>query len=243
MLDEQLRVQERQLDRVADGLDLGAEAADVAVVDVRHLLQDQLLDLCLRHALIREAGPGVDGQGVTDPQRAVQQRRGQAHDAFLVGPGGDQGTVTADDLLQGGELTDPLKAGHRDDVHRLVEHDLAARDQLLRGHGRGHRDPDLSPGGHDVGAAVVDPGQQGAVGGGGLGEPVHLRTKRDDLLSCLTQGAGEALILQRDAAGLGPRPRHLVLQPTHAYLVVVLVHVASLRSAERILPSAGCTER
>ncbi len=45
MLEEQLGVQVRQLDRVADLLDLAVEAADVGVADVGDLLKHQLLDL------------------------------------------------------------------------------------------------------------------------------------------------------------------------------------------------------
>ena len=45
VLVEQLRVQERQLDGVADRLDLALEAADVLVADVGDLLEDELLDL------------------------------------------------------------------------------------------------------------------------------------------------------------------------------------------------------
>jgi len=45
VLREEVGVHERQLHRVADGVDLLAETADVLVPDVRDLLQDQLLDL------------------------------------------------------------------------------------------------------------------------------------------------------------------------------------------------------
>ena len=50
VLVEELRVQERQLDRVADVLDLALEAADVLVADVGDLLEDELLDLLARAA-------------------------------------------------------------------------------------------------------------------------------------------------------------------------------------------------
>jgi len=51
MLLEQLRVQERQLDRVPDRLDLALEAADVLVGHVGDLLEDELLDLLLGQLL------------------------------------------------------------------------------------------------------------------------------------------------------------------------------------------------
>ena len=45
MLGEQVVVEERQLDRVGDLLDLAVEPTDVAVGDVGHLLEQQVLDL------------------------------------------------------------------------------------------------------------------------------------------------------------------------------------------------------
>ncbi len=63
----QLRVEERQLDGVADLLDLRLEPADVAVVGVRLLLEDQVLDLGALHELGGEAGADVDDDGVAHP--------------------------------------------------------------------------------------------------------------------------------------------------------------------------------
>ena len=68
VLGEQLLVQERQLDGVPDGLDLGAETADHRVVDVRHLLEHQLLDVQLGDPLVREVHPPVDQQRVAGAQ-------------------------------------------------------------------------------------------------------------------------------------------------------------------------------
>ena len=96
-------MQERQLDGVADLLDLPAQAADVVVADVGHLFEHQVLDLGLGDALEGVAGLGVDQQRVAGPQLARtqivvdvvvvavrqilggHQRLGQPHDALLVG--------------------------------------------------------------------------------------------------------------------------------------------------------------
>jgi hypothetical protein len=45
-------VQERQLDGVADLLDLPGQATDVGVVDVGDLFEDELLDLALGDPLV-----------------------------------------------------------------------------------------------------------------------------------------------------------------------------------------------
>jgi len=67
VLSEQLGVQERQLDRVSDRLDLPGQPADVAIVDVRNLFENQLLDLALRNPLVRVRRTRLEQQRVTDP--------------------------------------------------------------------------------------------------------------------------------------------------------------------------------
>ena len=74
MLGEQVLVQERQLDRVLDRLDLVVQAADLAVGDVRDLLEDELLDLGLRDPLVGVVAPRLDQQRVAGPQRLLDQR-------------------------------------------------------------------------------------------------------------------------------------------------------------------------
>ena len=81
VLAEQILVQERQFDRVADLLDLPAEATDVVVVDVGNLFQHQVLDLGLGDPLERVAGFGIDQQRITGPQLA---RIGESGSAIVV---------------------------------------------------------------------------------------------------------------------------------------------------------------
>jgi hypothetical protein len=75
---EQVLVQERQLDGVADLLDLAGQAPDVAVVDVRDLLEDELLDLGLRDALVGVAAAGLEQQRVAGLAGGVLERVGRA---------------------------------------------------------------------------------------------------------------------------------------------------------------------
>jgi hypothetical protein len=56
VLAEKNRVQGRQLDRVADLFDLRGQAADVAVGDVRDILEDEFLDFGLRDPFVDVAG-------------------------------------------------------------------------------------------------------------------------------------------------------------------------------------------
>ena len=85
VLQEQVRVQVGQLDSVADGLDLTGQAAYVAVVDVRHLFENKILDLGLGDALIDETRTRVQQQGVTDPERLPVKAFRPPADALLVG--------------------------------------------------------------------------------------------------------------------------------------------------------------
>ena len=116
---EQLAVQERQLDGVADRLDLVLETTDLAVVDVRDLFEDQLLDLGLRDLLVHVSGAGLEQQLVTGPQGDVEQLRREPHHALLVGlrdhqrplAVGDDGQIVVDKSKkfqqERGEWTNP----------------------------------------------------------------------------------------------------------------------------------------
>ena len=110
-----------------------AEAADVGVVDVRHLFEDQLLDLALGDPLVGVGRAGLEQQRVAGPQRVVAQHVGEVDDPLLVGVPDDQRAVAAvEDLLEHDDLADALEAARGDDVHRLVEHDLLAVLELAR---------------------------------------------------------------------------------------------------------------
>ncbi len=121
---------ERQLHGVADLLDLRAEAPDVRVVDVRDLFEHEFLDLGLRNALDGETGPAVHQQRIAGPQSLAAQWVREVHHLLLVGVRDDQGPrPSLEDLLEHHDVTALFETGDLDDVHRLVEHDLLARDQ------------------------------------------------------------------------------------------------------------------
>ena len=139
-------MQERQLDGVADLLDLPAEAADVVVADVGNLFENQILHLGLRDALERIPGLGVDQQRVTGAQLARtavvlvvlvdvvvgqelggHQRLGQPDDALLVGVAHHECTVpVGEDLAQRADLADGFEVAGLDHRQRLVEPDRLA---------------------------------------------------------------------------------------------------------------------
>ena len=86
---EQLRVQEGQLDRVADRLDPTLQAPDVLVRDVR-IPRHELLDLLLRELLERDAQARVDEQRIAGTDHVlVAQGAGQRRDDLLVAAADD----------------------------------------------------------------------------------------------------------------------------------------------------------
>ena len=98
-------MEERQLDRVGDLLDLVVEAADVGVGDVGHLLEHELLDLGSGQLLEQQARARVHQDVVAGPQRRAGELFGQLGHALLVGPSDDSARwPSASSLLEGDDL-------------------------------------------------------------------------------------------------------------------------------------------
>ena len=97
----QLRMQERQLNSIADLLNLGSEAANVRIGDVWHLFEDQVLHLGAGNLLQGVAGAPVHRQAVTYLDCASLKRSRQADYTLIIGPAGDQHTRGAQQFLDG----------------------------------------------------------------------------------------------------------------------------------------------
>ena len=133
VLAEQVGVQERQLDGVPDLLDLPGQAADVAVLDVRHLLQHKVLDLGLGHPLVGVAGLGC---------RPAASRPASARCPSAARPGSTTRSSSACPTTSArspsstsrSEQTSPTTSNGAglDDGQRLVQPDLLAALQACR---------------------------------------------------------------------------------------------------------------
>lgn len=80
-------MEEGQFDGVVDLLDLGGESADVAVGDVGHLLEDEVLDLGAGDDLEGVAGAPVDDDavaGADPPGGGLPAQRAGARDEGLL---------------------------------------------------------------------------------------------------------------------------------------------------------------
>jgi hypothetical protein len=196
VLAEQVRVEVGQLDGVADLVDLVEQPADRAVLDVGDLLQHQLLDLGLGDALVDVAGPRVEQQGVAGAERDLAQRRGEPHDALLVGVGDDQrADAVGQELLEHDDLADLLELEGGDDVESLVEHDLLAALERVEVDRGAHRDAQLAAPGEHVDRVVLVAREEGAEAGGRLRQPVDLFLALGDLVARLAQGERQPLVL------------------------------------------------
>jgi hypothetical protein len=212
VLHEEVRVQVGQLDGIADGLDLTGQATDVGVVDVRHLFEDQVLDLGLGDPFVDEARTGVQQQGVADPDRLSVETLGHPADALLVGVRHHEHPVVTEELLEHDDLADPLEATGCHDVEGFVEHDLAPRRQVA-GIDRGRDgDPHLATAGEDVDRGVVVGLEDQAVGRWRLGQAVDLALEGDDLLAGLLECPDEAFVLGRQCRQRGLQLHHTVLE-------------------------------
>jgi hypothetical protein len=205
-------VEERQLDRVADRLDLAAEAADVGVGDVGDLFEHELLDLRLREALEDVAGLRIHEQVVAGAQVLRHQRVGERHDAFLVGVPHDDRAVRVEDLLELDDLAGYLELTCGDDVHRLVEHDFLAFDEALRIDLGMRGDAKLATAGRDVDGTVLVGRQIGAEARRRRRKLLDLFLERDDLLARFTERGGETVVLGQRLRELRTRLGELVLE-------------------------------
>ena len=204
MLPEQVGVQVRELHRVPDLDDLGAEATDVGVGDVRHFLEDQLLDLGLGDALVDIAGARLEQQRVARPQDRVAQRLGQPDDALLVRVRDDQGPVAVlEEFLEHDDLAHGLVTLGDDHVEGLVQHHFLAGPQLLELDRRADADAHLPAAGEHVGGAVLARLQEDAEPGGRLGQPVNFLLERHDLVARFAERIGQPLVLARDRSHAG----------------------------------------
>src|SRR5690606_1996787 len=161
--------------------------------------EDQLLDLGLRDALVDEAGPRFEQDGVADPQPGVLQRRSDPDDALVIGVADDQGPfAVGEQLLDHDDLADPLVFQGAYDVERFVEHDLLAWAQLVGLDVGADGDAQLPPAGEHVDRAVVVFDQEGSEPGRRLSEAVDLLFERHDLVAGLAKCGGQPLVLRVD---------------------------------------------
>ncbi len=196
MLGEQVVVEEWQLDRIGDLLDLAVEPADVAVRDVGHLLQQQVFDLGTRQLLQQHVGARVEPHRVATAQVHPAQGVGELADPLLVGAADDQcAHAIVEELLDGDDLAGHLGMARLHDVEALVEHDLRSARQLLVIDVGMQPDTHLATAGEHVDRAVVVLADDHAVRGRRLGELVDLVAQRRDVLARLAQCVAQLLVL------------------------------------------------
>ena len=196
-------MEEGQLDGVADELDLLAQSPDVAVSDVGHLLQDELLDLGAHHGAQRHAHGQVGHKGITDAGAVVAQGLREAEDLLLVVAGQDQDGAVVVGLLDGDDLTKAGRGAGRGDDEMLVEDDIVARVQGGGHDGGPHAHPVAPPGDGDIGGACSGiHGQDRGVRQGRELEGLDVLVQSRQLLTRRPQGVGQVGVLTAEDPGV-----------------------------------------
>src|SRR3990170_1537046 len=207
-----LGVEVRQLDGVLDRLDLLAEAADIVVADVRHLLEREVLDLALGQLLEQVARLRVHQDVVAGLQAQRPERVGDDADLLLVGAQRDDRALLVELLLQDHDVALDLVARRLDDVQPLVQDQLLAGPERLGLDGRVEVDLHLAALRQDVDGAVLVDREVDAVRRGRRAELVDLLLEGGDLLPRLVEGVDELLVLVERLHELAVGLAQLVLE-------------------------------
>ena len=191
-------MEERQLDRVRDLLDLVVEAADVVVGDVGHLLEHELLDLGPGQLLEQQARAGVHQHVVAGAELRAHEVVGELAHPLLVGPADDQRAVAVlEQLLEGDDLAGDARGARASTTlsdSLSTTSCAAARARRRRSRGAATTRILRPP----VKTSTVPSSlraEERAVGRRRLGELLDLLAQRGDVLARLAQGVGELLVL------------------------------------------------
>src|SRR5699024_1032940 len=196
----QVVVDERQLDGIADLLDLGDQPADVGEIDGRDLFEQELVDLRLGHHLVGDGGLGVHEHRVTGAYGRTARLRapptqsgGQMDDLLLVVSQHDPGpSPVRQDVPEHRRHTGDRHPGaHLYHRHGLVEPHRGAGGQPRGLDAGGERQPHAPTGGHYLGGLVVDRVlQDDAVGARWGAETLDLTLERLELVPGVLEQLG-----------------------------------------------------
>ena len=198
-------MQERQFDGVPDLLDLAGQAADVGVVDVRGLLQQQVGQVAARHDLEGEPDLAVGQQRHARTKLAHVAGEGQ-HDVLVRGPA-DQHAGLVQPFFEHHHLAGQRAARDPHQQHRLVEQHRRPRTKRLGRHVRAQRDPQQPAADGHVRHPLGRQPQQRGQGERRPGQLVQLGAKAQQALPRLAQGLVQLLVLLRQRPGVGPGVR------------------------------------
>jgi hypothetical protein len=204
VLREDVRVGVGQLDRIAQDLDLLAEAADLVVGRVGDLFQHHLFHRRLRQLLEGVVGARVVEHVISDLQLLAAQRLRQRHHPLVVGVPEDDGPVVGDEVDDGGDLAAGHVARGLDHVERLVQDDQLPLLELERVEVRVHVDAHLAAVHEDLGRAVLVGTVEDPVVVGRRAELVHLLLEELDLLLGFLEHGHEPLVLSLGVRALLP---------------------------------------
>ena len=196
MLAKQICMQIGQFNRIADLINLRGQSPDIRIVNIRYLFKNQLFDLGLGNTFEYVLGFRLEQQGVPCTKGTREQGCGEPNNPLFIGVTNDQRPLTVlEDLLEHHDFPVALELAHRDHIQRLVENNLLTRPQ--------QRHIDLRAGNHTHLAAtcehihrpIIEELEEHPVSTRRLSKAVHLSFEHHDLVTCLTKGADQTLIL------------------------------------------------
>ena len=195
MFAELVGIQIGQLDAVPQLADLLLEAADVVVRNVRHLLQDDLLDLRLGQLLQYVAGARLQEQIVPHVKVQVPHVLGQHDDAFLVGATDDQHPVVVQTVQQPHDLSPVFVIADLDHVQGFVQNQQLARRKFAEFKLGVHIDAQMPAIQVQVDGAVLVALSENTVAIGGRAQLLDFLLQGADILLRFPERVHELLVL------------------------------------------------
>ena len=145
MLDEQVLVEERELDRVCYLFYLPVQAADVLIGNVGHLFEHEFFHFGPGQLFEQKARARVHKERVPRPQLLAHELLGDLDNPLFVGPADDYCPVVVfEDRFHRDDLAGEVAPTRQHDVQRLVQHYFLATLQLVVLQARVERDPHLA---------------------------------------------------------------------------------------------------
>ena len=128
---EGLGIEVRELDGVAQGLDLGTESADITVGHIGHFLEDDLLDIRFGESLEGIARAMVEQHMIPDLGPLTLQGLRELHHHRFIRPADDDGAVLVQEVLDVDHLPFHLIASDPNDIVGLVHRQQLPLVELL----------------------------------------------------------------------------------------------------------------
>ncbi len=122
-----LRMEDGELHRIPNHLELEIQPSDFFEGDIRDLLDDDLADLALGETLQGKSRPKIDEQGVSGGKPDPKQGRSDQHYPVDASVSGHNKTIGRERLLEDHNLAHAFSGGQAHNIEGLIEQDGISR--------------------------------------------------------------------------------------------------------------------